>query len=197
MSKLYWQRKRKGLCTHCGKPNNTNTVLCEECRVYVRGLQRERNEYKRRIGQCIYCSEKAIEGSSCCEKHEEYFWNKNASRKYRKYLKTRYDRLKSQGICVTCGKRKADAGVRCTTCAAKYKSYPKERMKMKYQGRVNNGLCPRCGQEAQGDMKICPDCRKKAMEKYYKQKELRKQGGITNGRKQAVHPYGQRVPQTG
>lgn len=197
MSKLYWQRKRKGLCTHCGKPNDTNTVLCEECRVYIRGLQRERTEYKRRIGQCIYCSEKAIEGSSYCAKHDEYMWNKNANEKSKKKLRERYADLKSRGLCVSCGKKEAGPGVRCKECAVKNKKKSKQNFKILYHDRLNNGLCPRCGTGLRGNMKTCPDCRRKAMKSYYSGKELRSREEVVNGREQAVHPYGQRVPQTG
>lgn len=39
----------------------------------------------------------------------------------------RYYRLKASGICVKCGCRKADCGVRCTECAEKAKRQKKER----------------------------------------------------------------------
>ena len=70
--------------------------------------------------------------------------------------KTTYERRKSQGLCVGCGRVKAVQGrVMCAECAEKQKIYQRETREY----LRNLGLCPRCGKNKLfGDEKECPEC---------------------------------------
>ena len=100
----------------------------------------------------------------------------------RKYNAERRQFLKEHGLCVWCGKEKAQKGkVLCIQCAIK----GSERFERKYysltveernvrnqkgheltakkrQERKEQGLCPRCGHKAINGSVLCLDCRIKA-----------------------------------
>lgn len=67
-----------------------------------------------------------------------------------------YQKRKSQGICVDCGKEKADEGyVTCTKCRTKQRISSQERREF-YKSL---GICPRCGKNKLfGDERSCPEC---------------------------------------
>lgn len=70
--------------------------------------------------------------------------------------KTTYERRKSQGLCVSCGKvRSVQGKVMCAECAEKKKIYQRETREY----LRNMGLCPRCGKNKLfGNEKECPEC---------------------------------------
>ena len=70
--------------------------------------------------------------------------------------KERYERLKKEGICVTCKTAKAEEGyVSCKACREKSRKNSNNRR----QWYKLNGICPDCGTEKLiGDEKICPEC---------------------------------------
>ena len=63
--------------------------------------------------RCYECTEK---GKEYCRKH-----NKELRENLKLKNKERYDNLKSQGICVICGKKKTFGNVVCSTCLGKRK----------------------------------------------------------------------------
>lgn len=102
--KLREQRFSQGLCTACGKrPHRPGFKQCEEC------------AQKTRESQMRYLA------SISMEKYEKRIEREAKSGAMRYY------RLKASGICVKCGRRKADRGVRCLECAEKAKRQKKER----------------------------------------------------------------------
>ena len=75
----YYELKKKGLCTKCGKrPPLPGVTRCLECRnkhrrsnIEFRNKTKtiEKNrEYRREHGLCFYCGEKVMEGKTICEK---------------------------------------------------------------------------------------------------------------------------------
>lgn len=86
---------------------------------------KERRDWLKKYGLCIYCKDKAEPGKlycfECAEKvaararryHQEHAEEKNER------SRNRYNRLKQEGICVRCGKRPVEKGkVHCSTCLA-------------------------------------------------------------------------------
>lgn len=98
--------------------------------------------------------------------------------------KQTYDLRKAAGICVRCGKNKAEENrVMCAECLEK------ERLRMRENRKAlkNMGFCPRCGENRLfGDEKLCLDCREK-MYRYNKRHKgtcdknyikIRKESGV-------------------
>lgn len=86
---------------------------------------KERRDWLKKYGLCIYCKDKAEPGKlycfACAEKvasrarryHKEHAEEKNER------SRNRYSRLKQEGICVRCGKHPVEKGkVHCSTCLA-------------------------------------------------------------------------------
>ena len=89
-----------------------------------------------------------------------------------KVTKAQYEKYKENGICVKCGKKKAEPGkVMCKECAEIVRVYHAETR----EWLKSIGYCPRCGKNKLfGDEKLCPECladaaikNKKSREKHY------------------------------
>lgn len=88
--KTYNRRKSMGQCPLCGKDNCPST--CDDCKVKTRAYQ---NKWVMNMSE---------------ERYKEYVDNKAFSTmKRQKYLK-------SNNLCVNCGKVKPREGVRCSRC---------------------------------------------------------------------------------
>lgn len=69
------KRKEQGLCTRCGKVNNTTYSTCDYCRNSMREnrkrklmLQGNRTWEERTSGDtCFFCGEKTVEGKKLCK----------------------------------------------------------------------------------------------------------------------------------
>lgn len=97
-----------------------------------------------------------------------------------------YERRKAEGICVFCGKEKADGGVRCRACVEKHKKAWREdvyarrrelkRQNQRYWQRRAAGICTRCGKkEVFPGISMCGPCAEKAREAQQKYKKMRKE----------------------
>ena len=86
--------------------------------------------------------------------------------------KITYDKRKSLGLCVTCGKEKSKEGyVCCEQCKEKQKNYQRENRE--YYRSL--GFCPRCGKNKLfGQEKECPECLAKMYEWNIKSRQKRK-----------------------
>lgn len=142
---LYKARKEAGICTRCGKAKAVSGhVLCWQCKAHMR------DKY---IEQTLTETE---------EQRKERL-AKSAER-YRK----RYERLKTAGLCVTCGKRPAEPGhTRCEACRKRINARGKEKriQKGEYKGYAELGLCRICGKQVVDGYSYCPEHLKKAQEK--------------------------------
>lgn len=101
-SSNYEYYKKHHICARCGQEDaEKNSILCFRCR--IKNRESSINYYKR-------------------HKEERKEQNRINNR-------LRYDRLKKQGLCTSCGKRQAqNSKVYCDRCAAK----AKERNRKKY-----------------------------------------------------------------
>lgn len=75
---------------------------------------------------------------------------------HKDWLRTRYYRWKSAGLCVRCGQRQATRGVHCIDCFLKRKRYDKSRNnKGLREYWRENGLCVCCGDKVVEGKKTC------------------------------------------
>lgn len=95
--------------------------------------------------------------------------------KQRKY----YQKNAESGICVKCGKRKADSGFKtCSVCREK----ARVRAAAKIAFYTDKGLCPNCGKEKDNPKyALCSSCYKKKK----KYNELRRKGKKTKKKRKS------------
>lgn len=136
MKEKYRIRKEKGLCTRCGGDRGTSTTLiCDKCKEYFKGDR----ELKLKLQICPICGKNPIRGNekTCFEcldkakvKQKEYR-EKNKDILYAKkraYFKNRTVKLREQGLCTKCGKRKPSSGrATCPICSEKASYYGRMR----------------------------------------------------------------------
>lgn len=115
----YSQMREAGLCVRCGKPSEKS--VCPECMERQLEYQRENIKVFREMGLCK-CGNKPMKGMRSCQK-----CNEKSKEWYRRTGKFRYAskraERKEQGMCVTCGMKRATEGVECTECAKKHRDY--------------------------------------------------------------------------
>lgn len=121
---------------------------------------------------CVWCKkEKAEDGKLYClvckmdrrEQSKKQKLNKEQKEKKRVYAINRYNKLKNEGICVACGKRKnKENSIFCSICALK-------RNRRAKNTRAENGVTPRelfgtegycstCGKKTNKYEKLCDRC---------------------------------------
>lgn len=77
------------------------------------------SEFYKAHNLCIIChKEKPREGKVTCDKCQEHIrkYRKENPDKQRKHSRDKRKRLKENGLCLICGKRKADTGYSCKQC---------------------------------------------------------------------------------
>lgn len=76
------------------------------------------------------------------DKKRQQKYNKAHADEINKKMKNRYQRLKDEGICVACGKKKAREGrIHCKACAVKTSNYRKQQAIKKMLEELNDGGC--------------------------------------------------------
>lgn len=145
----YWFFKKHGLCARCGKVSVfENETFCPECRV------------------------KRLEGAERYQKKHYRKHRENVSRCNKK----RVEKLKEQGMCVTCGKRKAVPGkTLCEICLMKKRDDYRKRngYQIPRHERKSYGLCYICGKELEDkNRNICKDCTERAIQNLPKRNEV-------------------------
>lgn len=146
-----------GLCTSCGEKSDSK--ICQPCRDRRNEKRREAYRYKKLIGQCKWCSNKAEPHRELCyeclgrarDKYHASEIKKSNETKMRIY----YER-KASGICTRCGKKPKEKGQLCKRCYCKVRVY-------KYDGidrseRPSYGLCYICGEPKMADRNVCESC---------------------------------------
>lgn len=194
----YQQRKQRGVCTHCGaRPPVPDHVECENCirkknarqkRYYeankseIRVREKQKREERRaeaiKTGMCSRCFIRpADKGYKTCwrcrangngdvkkprKATPEEIAKKTAAAKVRRQKRI------AEHVCVRCGKRPAQAGIKeCRTCRAKINA---RRRELKYQRgqaiphymRGDGTYCKMCCKPKCNGEKLCNECREKA-----------------------------------
>lgn len=102
--------------------------------------------------------------------------------KQRRYMRARYDRLVSQGICPSCGKEPLAPGRKsgCVKCLEADQSRQRKRRMRIVTGWKGLGLCLTCGAEPMPGKKVCGRCSEinteRAMAKYQRRNKAGKCG---------------------
>lgn len=176
MSKNYYKRKSMGLCVGCGKVRpREGKVMCVECANKRKIYQRETREFLRNMGLCPRCGKNKLFGDEkeCPECSAMMYEINKRSRKRRNinamdYYRKDIMRLKSEGLCRSCRKRKAEEGhTYCSICLAKHRERgrtyrrKKEKTEIDRSERPNYGLCYICGQPIDREGRICVKCAEK------------------------------------
>ena len=109
----------------------------------------DRANYMKAVHRCIRCGKQdayTLAGKQRCyecvekEKQRCKEYNKRNSEKNKQRAKERYYRLKSQGLCVVCAKRKAQSGrTLCLRCAIKSNEYVRNYNLRKESGVSDDG----------------------------------------------------------
>lgn len=163
----YKDLKDRGICVYCKTaPAEDGKTTCRVCREKQRKQTAEKRAALRKMGICTECGSRRVYGDEkiCPEcAARKYASNLKCNRdpdKESQYHKDRRKKLKEMGICVKCGKRKAESGkTRCGICNAT------ERIrKRRYRGnqidrseRPSFGMCYFCG-GAISKGRICSKC---------------------------------------
>lgn len=177
MSKnTYQNRKEKGLCVICGKvPAREGRVACKQCAKKQEDYQRKTREFRRNLGFCSRCGKNKLFGKEkeCPECVAMMYESNRKSRERRNvaamdYYKKDIARLKEQGLCRSCRKRRVAYGhTYCENCLVKHRKQNKEYRIRKEKNwlerseRPNYGLCYTCGKPLDRDGRICIKCAEK------------------------------------
>lgn len=63
---LYAERKKKGLCTRCGKMAKPGRTRCQTCTSYTADWMQARYDKRRLRGVCVYCGRNKVERFTLC-----------------------------------------------------------------------------------------------------------------------------------
>lgn len=147
----YYERKEKGLCVQCGKPNDNGKVTCDECTLNRRRAYIKRCNKRIAEGGCVLCGKPLWGATQYCEEH---YKNK------REKQKMRYVERKQEGKCCCCGKpiEEGNKTVYCDNC--------REKKKESRRAYIENGVCPICKKnQVFYDRPYCVDCWEKNLKK--------------------------------
>jgi len=151
------KRRAEGLCIFCGAIADRK-YQCSKCA--ERTNERNRLTKKQKASNvCISlsCKNLKIENSAYCEKHKE---------KISATQKRRYDRLKSENLCIDCSQPN-DSGFsfRCKACLEKTAAEAKRNHRVRAKQRLAEGKCTSCGiNPHREERKLCISCAQKGAE---------------------------------
>lgn len=147
---------------------------------------REQRIFWQEMNVCPYCKNQYLMGSekSCPEcrakKTESTLLYRESHREHynkihNNWAKSAYLMRKEQGICVRCGKRKADRGTRCGICVNKdlQTRRTREPLKSPREERYKNGICFFCDRPVKEGYKVCEIHYQHNVDNSRKQKERR------------------------
>ena len=157
----YNERKKQGVCAGCGAIDDRikqGFSYCAKCCSYRKKVYQAR----KKANICVNCGKMdalTMIGKNLCYDCNEVVKKRNSESNRRKY-----NRLKSQGICVRCAKNKAVEGqVHCKECKAKKakmdKAWQKRRTASKQFNISYLNVCYTCRKNPFfEDKKVCESC---------------------------------------
>ena len=169
---IYQKRKAMGVCVDCGKNKPVEGILsCEKCRIKNNKRHTENRVFYQSLGLCGRCGKNKLFGNEkeCPECLAMMYAINIKSRKIhaqtgKDYYHREMKRLKENGMCRGCRKKKREEGhTYCTTCLIKKRERSRrDRMKKEKptdrSERVSNGLCYFCGNPIDRDGRSCKSC---------------------------------------
>lgn len=170
--KTYDTRKSQGICVRCGKIKAVSgKVMCSECAEKSRIETREKRGFMRNMGICPRCCKNKLFGSEKeCPECAAMMYERNRENSERRnayfadYYRKDIARLKNDGLCRGCRKRKvAEGKTYCPVCLAKKRErgriYRREKDNaIDRSERPNYGLCYTCGEPIDREGRICARC---------------------------------------
>lgn len=187
--RMYYRRKEAGLCVECGKPLNGEKLKCRDCRERINANRKELAHWYQDNGICPECRHNNLMGDErvCPECSAKRYsqriarYNANPEEfKARDRLEQKKIRTRraEKGLCVKCGKVKADSKYKtCTKCRIKAKNAKRNKQKdckveLKREW-VANGKCWFCGEPVYNHSKLCKEHYIKSLVYAKKSKEAR------------------------
>lgn len=187
--RMYYKRKEAGLCVECGKPLNGEKLKCRDCRERINANRKELAHWYQDNGICPECRHNNLMGDErvCPECSAKRYsqriarYNANPEEfKARDRLEQKKIRTRraEKGLCVKCGKVKADSKYKtCTKCRIKAKNAKRNKQKdckveLKREW-VANGKCWFCGEPVYNHSKLCKEHYIKSLVYAKKSKEAR------------------------
>lgn len=152
------------------------------------GYSKETYEMFKEIGICPTCQKRKaephhVECYECLDAKRLRYYKNKESLKTNKRKNTTAERRKADGICVTCGKRKAMNGkTRCGICLVKQRKQAKERRGayLERYERPTYGMCYICGsKELYENRNLCKRCYDNACKNIAKGRLTQQENGIS------------------
>ena len=189
--RMYYRRKEAGLCVNCGKPLDIAGVKCSQCRDRLNADRKELVNWYKDNKICPICRKNSLFGEekACVECSAKSYTSRMAKYyanpeefKARDRIDQKKIRQKraDNGLCVYCGKAKADEGFKtCTKCRNKQKIKKRIRdAKKNYKLEIKrewiaNGKCWLCGEPVYNHSKLCEEHYIKSLNYAKKSKEAR------------------------
>ena len=154
-------RNANGLCVTCGKPLDRKGSKCTVCVKKNSDASRRLREWYISHGICPKCKDAPLMGDerSCPECRAK---ESERLRKYRhykpEYRKRHYEKNKSLGLCVRCGRKVIPGHVMCPVCSGTQRK-SSDLLIGERTYRALHGICYRCGKNPCIDgKKLCTDC---------------------------------------
>lgn len=165
----YRNRIANGQCPRCGKVLDREGMYCSECTAKTRKYYHDNVKFFKEKGLCAYCGKNKVFGNekTCpeCRAYRAKYRQppSEASRKkHNEASKRKYQERKKKGLCVKCGKRKAEENrACCRICLDRHATKERERRPPKRY--AERGLC-RCGKPFMKGQRLCPECYQKSCE---------------------------------
>lgn len=156
----------------CGKVKAVQgKVMCAECAEKSKVYRQETREFLRNMGLCPRCGKNKLFGDEkeCPECSAMMYEINQRSRERRSitamdYYRKDIVRLKSEGLCRSCRKRKvAEGHTYCSVCLVKHRERGRIYRRKKDNAidrseRPNYGLCYICGEPLDREGNVCVKC---------------------------------------
>lgn len=197
--RMYYKRKEAGLCIECGKPLNDGKLKCRDCRERINANRKELVHWYQDNGICPECRQNNLMGDEriCPECSAKRYsqriarYNTNPEEfKARDRLEQKKIRARraEKGLCVKCGKVKADSGYKtCTKCRIKARNTKRNKRKdckvEQQREWVANGKCWLCGEPVFNHTKLCEMHYEKSLEYIRKSVEARRKNEQARAKK--------------
>ena len=171
--KEYYRLKEQGKCVRgCGRMARQGKTMCTECAEKVRKYHEDNRKWAKQHNLCPRCLKNRLMGEEkiCLEcLANAAITNKKSREKNHgsnhNYYIMDIARLKENGLCRGCRKKKAAEGhTYCQSCLAKKRN----RRRRDYQNETKNfiprserrayGLCYNCGNPLDSDKGLCEKC---------------------------------------
>lgn len=146
--------------------------MCAECAEKQKIYQQETRKYLQNLGLCPRCGKNKLFGDEkeCPECTAMMYEINQRSRERRNvtamdYYRKDIKRLKEQGLCRSCRKRKvAEGHTYCSVCPAKKRERSREyrrkkdKIGLERSERPNYGFCYTCGNPIDREGRVCKRC---------------------------------------